>query len=77
MIEERRQDVCEYLKDSDDEDAHDHPLPDLLCKRRLNYFTEEQAKRNNDGGNNNSRPYHETFAERADVHGPVSLNRAK
>lgn len=68
MIEERRQDIGEHLEDSDDEDAHDHPLRDLLCQRRLHDLPEEKTERGDDGGDDDRRPDGEAFAEYPFIH---------
>ena len=68
MIEERRQDVREHLKDSDDEDAHDHPLSYLLRQGRFHNLSEEQAECSNDDHHNDGRPDCEAFAKDSFVH---------
>ena len=68
MIEERRQDVREHLKDSDDEDAHNNPLPYLLRQGRFHDLPEEKANRSNDGHHDNGRPDCETFAKYPLIH---------
>ena len=70
MIEEWCQDVRKHLKDSDDENAHDHPLPYLLRQGRFHDLSEEQADRSNDGHHDDGRPDCEAFAEHAFVHSP-------
>ena len=72
MIEERRQDIGEHLEDSDDEDAHNHPLPYLLRQRRFHDLPEEQAERSNDDHHNDGRPDCKAFAECPFVHCPIS-----
>ena len=68
MIEERRQDICEHLENTDNENAHDNPLPYLLRKGRFHNLPEQQTERSNDDGHENGRPEHEAFGEGADVH---------
>ena len=68
MIEERRQDVGEYLEDPNDKDSRDHPFPDFLRQRRLHDLPEENANRGDDGSNDDCRSDCEAFAEYPFIH---------
>ena len=68
MIEERRQNIREYLKYPDDEDPHDDPFPNFLGQRVFHNPPKQQAENGNDDRHDDGGPEHEAFAENQLVH---------
>ena len=68
MVDQRSEDVGEDLEDADEEEAHKHPLADLLRQRRLHDPAENKADTSDGDRDHDSRPDHEAFAEGANVY---------
>ena len=63
MIEKRRQHRSKHLEDSNDENAHEDPLADVLGQGGLYDLAEAESEGGDDKGDDNRRPNHITFAE--------------
>ena len=61
MIEERRQDISEHLKNPDNENGHHNPRPYLLRQRAPYDFPEAIANNSNYGRNYNRGSEYKAF----------------
>ena len=68
MVDQRGEDVGEDLEDADEEEAHEHPLADLLRQRRLHHPAETEADDGDGDRDHDGRPDHEASAEGAFVY---------